>query len=100
MSSIVAANTQPEFTGLAPDTFVLPLRVLGKCQQGYASDVTDAIVWAAGGEILGLHINPTPAHTIMMAFAGSGPCPTFLQSAVNIARNQGNPLHPCIPCIH
>jgi alpha-tubulin suppressor-like RCC1 family protein len=90
MSSIAAANAHPEFTGIAPDALIIPIRVLGRCTRGYASDVADAIVWAVGGTIDGMESNPFPVHTILMAFAGVGACPDFLQSAVNTALNQTN----------
>ena len=66
-----------------------PLRVLGECSMGYANDVTDAIVWAAGGTINGLGLNPRPAKVISMSFTGQGPCPSFLQSAVSLALSRG-----------
>ena len=55
-------------------------------RQGYASDVCDAIVWAAGGEINGVPGIATPAAVISMSFAGAGACPSYLQSSVGLAR--------------
>lgn len=77
------------FSGILPDATIISVRVLGACKMGYASDVADAIVWAAGGRIDSLNgakPNAT-AKVILMAFAGYAPdgCPDFLQSAVNLA---------------
>ena len=49
--------------------------------------MADAIVWASGGHIIGIDDNPTPASIISMSFSGRGPCPSFLQSAIDLARN-------------
>lgn len=68
---------------------LLPVRVLGQCGTGYANDVADAIVWAAGGRINGLEDNTRPALVISMSFSGFGVCPSFLQSAVNFATSSG-----------
>ena len=79
------------FRGAAPiGTRLMPVRVLGRCVTGYASDVADAIVWAVGGEIRGMQHLPADraAHVILMPFAGyTGPvgCPSYLQSAVDLA---------------
>ena len=74
---------------IAPSSRLLILRVLGRCGSGFANDVTDAIVWSAGGMINGLAQNPDPAHVISMSFAGKGQCPSYLQSAVNQAIKLG-----------
>ena len=68
---------------------IQPMRVLGQCSMGYANDVTDAIVWAAGGQINGLPLNLNPVKVISMSFSGQGTCPSFLQSAVNLAISKG-----------
>ena len=70
---------------VAPNSKLSVLRVLGRCGTGFASDVTDAIVWAAGGGINGVRANPFPAKVVSMSLAGRGGCPTYMQSAVNQA---------------
>ena len=70
---------------VAPNAKLSIMRVLGKCGTGFASDVTDAIVWAAGGGINGVSSNPFPSRVISMSLAGKGGCPTFMQSAINQA---------------
>ena len=77
---------------IAPGSALLVLRVLGRCGAGFANDVTDAIVWAAGGAINGVAANARPASVISMSFNGAGACPTFLQSAVNQAIGLGAAL--------
>jgi hypothetical protein len=63
--------------------------VLGLCSEGYANDITDAIVWAVGGNINGIPKNTRPAKIISLSLAGSGPCPSYLQSAINQAHSMG-----------
>ena len=52
---------------------VVPVRVLGHCG-GYASDINDAIVWAAGGHVDGVPDNTKPAEVINMSLGGDGAC--------------------------
>ena len=72
VASILAARHDYEgnlgMKGVAQNCTVMPVRVLGECRTGYASDVADAIVWAAGGEIVDVNTTETPARIIMMAF--------------------------------
>lgn len=87
VTSVLAANYSG-FFGVAPRVNVVPVRVLGRCKTGYASDVADGIVWAAGGNIEGLDFNVTTQGNpmvIMMAFAGMGKCPSYMQTAVDLA---------------
>ena len=65
--------------GVAQNCPILPLRVLGLCRMGYATDVTDAIVWAAGGVINEVPNNTNPAQIISVSLAGQGPCPSSSQ---------------------
>ena len=91
VASILAARHDNEFgmKGVAQNCSVLPVRVLGLCRMGYATDVTDAIVWAAGGAINGVPANPSPAKIISLSLAGQGSCPDYLQSAVTQAVSLG-----------
>lgn len=59
--------------GVAYKARVLPLRALGHCG-GSTSDITDAIVWAAGGHVDGLDDNTHPAQVISMSLGGGGVC--------------------------
>ena len=51
VASILAASHDASVSfrlkGIAQNSTVLPERVLGECRAGYASDVADAVVWAA-----------------------------------------------------
>ena len=87
VASILAARHDNEFgmKGVAQNCSVLPVRVLGLCRMGYATDVTDSIVWAAGGGIKGIPTNSRPAKIISLSLAGQGKCPGYLQSAINQA---------------
>ena len=92
VASVLAANYE-NFLGVAPEAHVMPVRVLGRCGVGYASDVADGIVWAAGGQIKGLEwaqVNELEEdqdrkRVIVMALAGKGRCPSFMQTAVDLA---------------
>ena len=91
VTSVLGANYSG-FLGVAPGTYILPVRVLGRCKTGYASDVADAIMWAAGGFIQGLNMSSfhdesdvNRNRVVIMAFAGLGPCPSYMQSAVDWA---------------
>ena len=91
VASLLAARHDNEWgmKGVAQNCSVLPLRVLGLCSMGYATDVTDAIVWAAGGLINGVLTNPNPAQIISLSLAGQGTCPDYIQSAVTQAISLG-----------
>lgn len=91
VASILAARHDNEFgmKGVAQNCSLLPVRVLGLCRMGYATDVTDAIVWSAGGTINGVPNNPNPAKIISLSLAGQGACPGYLQSAINQATALG-----------
>jgi hypothetical protein len=89
MASILASKNLGQFMGIAEDAALLPIRVLGRCKTGYASDVTDAIVWAVGGNIMGVERNQHPSGVLVMALVGMGPCPSFMQSAVDLATAKG-----------
>ncbi len=62
--------------------------MLGRCG-GYDSDISAAIVWAAGGSVSGVPANPNPADVINMSLGGSGSCSTTYQNAINQARALG-----------
>lgn len=75
ISGAAAANTQ-----------ILQVRALGRCG-GWLSDVADAVTWSAGGAVVGVPVNGTPARVINLSLgapAGSA-CFAYLQDAVNFA---------------
>jgi len=74
--------------GVAYGAKVQPVRALGRCG-GYTSDIADGIVWASGGTVTGLPLNPTPARVVNMSLGGGGACGATTQAAINGARDRG-----------
>lgn len=79
--------------GIAYRAKVLPVRVAGHCGAGYLSDISDAIVWAAGGHVRGAPDNKYPAQVITVGVGDrfeDGCTETFgLKSAIAEARRRG-----------
>ncbi len=75
-------------TGVAYNANVVPIRVLGHCG-GYDTDIADAIVWAAGGEVEGMPLNENPAHVINLSLGGSGACTDYEADAIAQANALG-----------
>lgn len=99
MAGVIAAvgDNSVGLPGVAYESKVLPVRVLGKCK-GYLSDVADAIRWAAGAPpaggatwpSLGIPVNATPARVVNLSLSGLGvSCSAALQSAIDAARGAG-----------
>lgn len=86
---IAAANNGDGVVGLAYNAKILPVRVLGKCG-GLLSDVAAAIVWASGGTVKGVPVNPNPAKVINLSLgAASSTCSTTMSNAIKIANSKG-----------
>jgi serine protease len=81
-------NNNSDVAGVAFDAKILPIRALGKCG-GYTSDITDAIIWAAGGDVSGVPTNLNPAQVINLSLGGSGSCSQTYTAAINSARANG-----------
>jgi len=92
VASILAARHDNAWgmKGIAQNCSLLSIRALGQCRMGYASDVADSIVWAAGGSIQGVLQNARPAEIIALSLTGQGTCPDYLQSAVTHAIELGS----------
>jgi serine protease len=75
-------------SGVAPESKVVPVRVLGACG-GYTADIADAMVWASGGTVPGAPTNANPARVLNLSLGGSGTCGTTTQNAINTARANG-----------
>ena len=75
--------------GIAHDAQVLPVRVLGRCG-GYTSDVVDAVIWAAGGDVPGVPANENPAEVINLSLGGYGACASIEQDAFQLATDLGS----------
>lgn len=88
VSGVIAARSANALgvVGAAPGVSVLPVRVMGKCG-GNLSDVADGIRWAVGALS---PVNPNPARVINLSLGATGySCPSYLQSAINVARAAG-----------
>ncbi|GAA3677907.1 hypothetical protein GCM10023081_15210 [Arthrobacter ginkgonis] len=80
--------------GVAPEAKILPVRALGSCG-GYASDISDAIIWASGGTVRDEEGAPiaapsTPADVINLSLGGYAECSATLQGAVDAAVAAGS----------
>ncbi|VAW56693.1 hypothetical protein MNBD_GAMMA07-627 [hydrothermal vent metagenome] len=81
-------NNSIGVTGAAYQAKILPVRALGRCG-GFVSDISDGIIWAAGGSVPGAPTNPNPANVINLSLGGNGNCGITQQNAINTARNLG-----------
>jgi len=81
-------NNGEGVAGVAYNSKVVPVRVLGKCG-GLTSDIADGIIWASGGSVSGLPTNANPADVINMSLGGKGACSSTTQTAINTARANG-----------
>ena len=81
-------NNGAGVAGIAWETSILPVRVLGKCG-GYLSDITAAMRWAAGGTVPGVPGNPNPARVLSLSLGGAGACDSTTQGAIDEAIGNG-----------
>ena len=90
VAGIVAAagGNAAGVAGVAFGARILPLRVLGRCG-GYTSDIADAMVWAVGGVVSGLPLNPNPARVLNLSLGGRSACNRSTQIAIDTARAKG-----------
>jgi serine protease len=91
VAGIAAAltNNGSGIAGVAPGAKVVPVRVLNACGTGYTSDITDGIVWAAGGSVAGVPGNAYPAKVINLSLGGGDSCGTTFQNAIDYATSRG-----------
>ncbi|MSR99624.1 S8 family serine peptidase [Arthrobacter sp. BL-252-APC-1A] len=83
------ANNGQGISGVAPEAKIVPVRVLGDCG-GYLSDISDAIIWAAGGELPGIPVNANPAGVLNLSLGGVSTCSYAMQSAVDFANSRNS----------
>jgi serine protease len=90
VSGTVAAVTNNGIgvAGVAFGAKVVPLRVLGRCG-GLSSDINDAIIWAAGGNVAGIPANANPVHVINLSLGSQGACSQSMQTAIDYAVKVG-----------
>ena len=74
--------------GVAYGAKVVPVRVLGRCG-GLGSDINDAIIWAAGGNVAGVPANANPVHVINLSLGSQGACSQSMQIAIDYAVKVG-----------
>ena len=78
--------------GVAPGAFIVPVRVLGKCN-GYMSDIVEGMYWAAGlttSTANGLPRNAYPAQVLNLSLGASVPCSKTEQDAVTTITQDGH----------
>ncbi|UXI70740.1 S8 family serine peptidase [Tahibacter amnicola] len=84
-------NNAKGVAGVAFNSKVQPIRVLGRCG-GSIADIADAIIWASGGSVPGVPANATPARVINLSLGGEGACSSTEQAAINSARSRNSVL--------
>ena len=82
-------NNGAGIAGLNWVSKILPVRVLGT-GGGYDTDIADAIRWAAGLEVEGAPVNENPANVINLSLGGFGDCGSYVQEAIDDAREAGS----------
>ncbi len=70
-------NNSAGVAGLDWNSFILPVRVLGKCG-GIDSDILAGMRWAAGLHVAGVPDNPTPARILNLSLGSDGACEAVL----------------------
>ena len=67
------SNNSVGITGLSWNSYILPVRVLGKCG-GIDSDILAGMRWAAGLTVAGVPANVTPSRVLNMSLGATGAC--------------------------
>jgi serine protease len=75
-------NNSAGIAGLDWNSFILPVRVLGKCG-GVDSDILAGMRWAAGLHVAGVTDNPTPARILNASLGSDGPCEDSYRDVIN-----------------
>lgn len=90
VAGVIGANVNNALgiAGVNQRSLIQHIRILGPCG-GDTSDEIKAIRWAAGLEVAGAPINPTPARVINLSLGGSGECLVSEQEAIDAATAAG-----------
>jgi serine protease len=82
-SALIGAltNNATGMASVARNVRILPVRALGKCG-GYDSDILAAMRWAAGLDVPGTPVNPTPARVLNLSLGGETACTAAYTDAV------------------
>ena len=94
VAGIAAAitNNGVGMAGIAYGSYILPVRVIGKCS-GYMSDIVAGMYWAAGltnTSISFLAANTYPAQVLNLSLGGRAPCSQTEQDAVTAITQDGH----------
>ncbi len=94
VAGIAAAltNNNLGIAGVAYGSYILPVRVIGKCS-GYVSDIVAGMYWAAGltyTSISDVPVNPFPAQVLNLSVGGRAPCSQTEQDAVTAIVQDGH----------
>ena len=81
-------NNGVGIAGVTWGTWILPVRVLGKCF-GNNSDILQAMRWAAGLHVAGVPANPYPAKIINLSLGASGSCTSGYLNVLNELADAG-----------
>lgn len=114
VAGIAAAltNNNLGIAGVAYGSYILPVRVIGKCS-GYVSDIVAGMYWAAGmtyTPIADVAGNAFPAQVLNLSVGGRAPCSQTEQDAVTAivqaghvvvaaAGNDGGPVDAPANCV-
>jgi serine protease len=92
VSGTIAAvtNNGVGVAGMAYESRILNLRVLGRCGSGTTSDIADAIRWAAGLAVPAVPNNINIAKIINLSLGGTGACGPTFQGAIAAASAAGS----------
>jgi len=101
-------NDGTGIAGMAWNSYVVPVRVLGKCG-GYDSDIIAAMLWAAGIAVSGAPPNPYPARVLNMSLGSPNACAASYRDAIGqvsaagalvvvSAGNEGGPVDEPANC--
>ena len=78
-----ATNNGIGMASVGRNVSVMPVRVLGKCGEGFTSDIIAGMLWAAGVSTpAGVPANTHPARVINLSLGGDGPCDAPSQAAI------------------
>ncbi len=78
-------NNTAGVSGLSWNSFILPVRVLGKCG-GNDSDILAGMRWAAGLSTPGAPTNPTPARVLNLSLGSTSVCEQSYRNVIDELR--------------
>jgi serine protease len=78
------ANNGIGIAGIAPNTMLLPVRVIGKCS-GRVSDIVAGIMWASGQPVSGASASSQKANIINLSLGANTACSMSEMTAINAA---------------